>query len=299
MLARILFRVRGLLVVLTARDAVGYFASCLAETPQFVKLRRLDLIRVDRRVKKKLRVRYKGVRLAVDCPRIDWLLSDENPTFSAIRELYSKDVYLKFFDLSKIEMRAVVDAGGNRGLFTIFAAQLADLVIWIEFQDYKYRPALRTLTEDNAPRGKIVEIGGVLAPSDDPSSLAGDKVNEFYLESGRARAAMGLDGKTPLVTLSQMVECYVHGRITFLKMDIEGCEFAVMRRADEWIHKVDNMVIEVHRDAGDPTEIVEALRGRGFKTVTADSELRPVPPSRADYIYASAVAALKKGVVSR
>jgi hypothetical protein len=51
--------------------------------------------------------------------------------------------------------------------------------------------------------------------------------------------------------------------------------------------------LEVHRDAGDPLEIVRALERNAFRVVTADAELRPTPAATAAYIYASATGALK------
>lgn len=289
---RITYRFRRLVAILSIQDSIRYFLMCLAKLPEFVRKRKLDLVLVDETVRRRVRVRYKGFEIVVDCLKIDRLLKEEHPTFSGVREMYVKDVYLKPFNLSRIEFRTVVDAGGNCGLFTIFAAKLAEQVIWVEAQESKYHPVLAVLREDNAPPGKIIEVGGLLVGSGDKATLESG-VTAPDLCSRSVREIVGLVGRRPLFTMRDLIDRHVKDRISFLKMDVEGCEFSVMRDSEDWLQRVDNIAMEVHRDAGDPFEIVQTLERNAFRVVTVDAELRPVPTTQAAYIYGSITGALK------
>ena len=93
--------------------------------------------------------------------------------------------------------------------------------------------------------------------------------------------------------MGDLIDQHVKDRISFLRMDVEGCEFLVMRDSDDWIQRVDNIAMEVHGNAGDPFEIVKGLERNAFRVVTTDRELRPAPTSQAAYIYGSITGALK------
>jgi len=292
MVHRIAYRFRRLLAILSIQDSFRYFLACLVHLPKFFRRKELDLIPADRTVKRSITVNYKGVKVTVNCPRIDVLLGEESPIFSRAREMYAKDVYLKPFVLSRIPFHVVIDAGGNCGLFTIFAAQLAARVIWLEVQETKYQPALAVLRESNHPKGEIIQVGGLLVGSTEKCHLQSGVMHSLP-KSETVREILRYVGRGAVVTMRDLLDTYVNERVSFLKMDIEGYEFSVMQDADDWIQQVDNIALEVHRDAGDPREIVEALERNTFRVVTADSELRPTSAATADYIYASATGALR------
>lgn len=78
------------------------------------------------------------------------------------------------------------------------------------------------------------------------------------------------DGDTrtaPAITVGELVE--THGRIDFLKMDIEGAEREVLRRAADWADQVDAIKVETHGDytAEMCSRDLEAL---GFRTTIDD-----------------------------
>jgi len=292
MLQRIIYRFRRLVAILPIQDSIRYSLTCLAKLPQFIRKRKFDLLLVDKTVRRRVRVRYKGVEIVVDCPKIDRLMGEPSIIFSGVREMYAKDVYLRRFDLSRIRFRTVIDAGGNCGLFTIFAAKLAEQVIWIDAQESMFHPALAVLREDNAPPGKIVEVGGLLVGTEDKQSLESG-VTAPYLRSRGVRELVGFFGRIALFTMRDLIDQYVKDPVSFLKMDVEGFEFSVIRDSVDWLQRVDNIAMEVHRDAGDPLEIVETLEKNAFRVVTVDEELRPTPASTAAYVYASATGALK------
>jgi FkbM family methyltransferase len=294
MLGRIVQDGTGLIRILTVQDAVQYFTTCFLKLPRFIGRRKLDLLEVDRTFSRTISLAYKNTTIKVDCAEIDKLLRVENPTFSGIREMYARDVYLRFFDLSKIDFQTVVDAGGNCGLFSIFAALVAPRVVWIEFQDYKYHSVLASLIDSNRPKGQIIEVGALLAGSKEKEKLRSERIQELYRESERSRESLQLDQGTTLVTMQEVLARHVPNRISFLKMDIEGSEFSVMQDADDWLRQVDNLALEVHRDYGDPLEIIRTIDRNDFRVISVNASLKPTEPSKSHYIYASATGALKQ-----
>ena len=77
--------------------------------------------------------------------------------------------------------------------------------------------------------------------------------------------------------------------IGLLKMDIEGGEFAVLGAEEDlgWLLHVDQVVLEVHREFGDPASIIDRLRDAGFAVDLRDNDgLRVAASSeRLNYAY--------------
>ena len=82
-------------------------------------------------------------------------------------------------------------------------------------------------------------------------------------------------------------------KVDFLKMDIEGAEYAIFRDSQEWLKRVDNLAMEVHYRLGDPGEIVQHLQNAGFRVAWMDDNGDPVDTRSAAYIYASKTGSLK------
>lgn len=226
-------------------------------------------------------VRYKKTRICVDLEAIDQLTAPDSATFSGIREMYCRDVYLKFFDFAKLDLRNVIDAGGNRGLFSILAANLGASVAWVEPQ-HKYAKALDSLIKDNRPQGRIHPFNGMLVGSSGPGQRP-------------AQGASIEDGCVIYSVEEILAECQMPS-VSFLKMDIEGGEFPVLLSSDGWIGKLENLALEVHRDSGSPARIADLMLRNGFEVLTSDANLELADPSQADYLYASRTGALARQV---
>jgi hypothetical protein len=94
-------------------------------------------------------------------------------------------------------------------------------------------------------------------------------------------------------TVAEVMDAHHLDRIDFLKMDIEGAEFRIFRDSARWLERVDNLAMEVHNHAGDPTEIVDSLRTAGFKVKWLSDSGYPTSPADAGYIYASRIGSLR------
>ena len=218
----------------------------------------------DLKMRARVRVRYEGTDLNIDCGQLDRIVPEQKcSTFSGIREMYARNVYLRLFDLARIKWEVAIDAGGNRGMFTVFLSQLCRDVVYIEPQLH-FRQALQLLLRDN------------------PSSC---KVHIENVCLGGARAA-------GLITVPEVLSKYGLSCVTFCKCDVEGDEFDIFLTDNSWLKSVDNIAMEVHRHAGNPHVLVQALVAYGFCITARDAGLRPVDPEHADYICASRTGAL-------
>ena len=254
-----LLRVNGVLTP----AVMGRYVRCIAlSAPEIV--RNGKLWPADLRMKNSVRVRYEGASLTIDCGELDKIVPEEGcSSFSNIREMYSRNVYLRCFDTCKIRFENAIDAGGNRGLFTAFASQLCRQVVYVEPQ-LKYRPCLERLLSDNPTTCTVHVENRLLAGWDNSSTI----------------------------TLDEIIGKYGFPSVGFFKCDIEGAEFDIFAHPGNWISRVDNIAMEVHRAFGDPTLIVDVLQRNGFTIAMADYQLRPVDSRRADYVYASRTGAL-------
>ena len=215
-------------------------------------------------MKARIRVKYSGVDLVVDCGSIDAMVPEPTCScFSGIREMYARNVYLHCFDMNRIPRQCAIDAGGNRGLFTVFSSHVFRDVLYVE-ADPQYGRSVRRLIDDN-PSSCNISIHLTFL-----TDLDGDR---------KATVAT-------LLTLRDIPS------VSFFKCDIEGEEFALFRYGKSCLEKVDNIAMEVHTCRGDPATIVANLLSGGFAVYSVDASLCPVTPSMAAYIYASRTGAL-------
>ena len=63
---------------------------------------------------------------------------NEFDTFSLIREIFIRNVYLKFFKIESLRDKYCLDLGSNRGIFSLQAGKIFKKVISIEMQE-KYK----------------------------------------------------------------------------------------------------------------------------------------------------------------
>jgi hypothetical protein len=101
-----------------------------------------------------------------------------------------------------------------------------------------------------------------------------------------------LDASTA-TTVEEVMDRFDLQHVDFLKMDIEGAEFAIFRDSVKWLERVDNLAMEVHNPIGDPGEIVKRLQGAGFRAKCANENGEPIDAREACYIYASRIGSLK------
>jgi FkbM family methyltransferase len=176
------------------------------------------------------------------------------------REMYCRNVYLRT-GLTMPTTGWVVDLGANSGLFSVWAALTGAEVIAVEAQE-GFAKEIRRLATHNGVADRVhVEIAMASGVA-----RSGATVGVVADDARWAATSHGAAARPADMSMPQLMAAYRIDRVRLLKVDIEGGEFAVLA-ADEdlgWLHRVDQVVLEVHRDYGNATPLVETLRGRGF-----------------------------------
>lgn len=228
----------------------------------FTILRTKKLTILDKWMSRKLSIRYRGVRLCLDCRTVDRMIPEPSYTFGLIREIYLANCYFQFEKLN-FRFRHVVDLGGNRGIFSLLAARFSDNVIYVEAQPHYEQALVHNMQINDISNIRIVNayMGAetALTRADIPSKTIDDIVAEQQLDY-----------------------------IDFLKMDVEGSEFSLFASVT-CLAKIRYIALEVHPQYGDPTAIICRLQEHGFSTSMRDNNLRVITRPLADrlfYIYA-------------
>jgi FkbM family methyltransferase len=199
------------------------------------------------------------------------------------REMYCRNVYLR----SGLKMPTdgwVVDLGANRGLFSVWAALTGAHVVAVEAQQ-GFAMEICALAEHNRVADQVhVEIA--LASG---LTLSGARVGVMADDHRWATTSHGAPSRPVDVSVPQLMSRYEIDRIGLLKADIEGGEFAVFGAQEDlsWLASVDQLVLEVHRDHGDASSLIDRLRMQGFTIDMRDNDGNRVPADSAhlDYAY--------------
>ena len=199
------------------------------------------------------------------------------------REMYCRNVYLPA-GFSLPHTGWVLDLGANRGLFSIWAALAGAQVVAVEAQQ-GFGPEIERLAAYNGVGDRVhVEIavaGGVVRAGATAGVVADDR--------RWTTTSHGAPQRPAGVSVPQLMSAHQIGRIGLMKVDIEGGEFAVFDRQEDlsWLDRVDQVVMEVHRDFGDASALVGRLCQHGFTADVRDHDGTRVSAtsSRLGYAY--------------
>jgi FkbM family methyltransferase len=178
----------------------------------------------------------------------------------------------------------VIDLGANSGLFAVWAAANGASVVAVEAQQ-GFASEIQELAAFNQVRDRVhVEIAmasGVMVSGASQGIVADDHC--------WAATSHGMPQRPPDVSMPQLMSAYGIDRVGLLKVDIEGGEFAVFGAAEnlEWLDRVDQVALEIHRDFGDPGPVLEQLQTHGFSLDLRDNDGRHVAATSSllDYAY--------------
>lgn len=169
------------------------------------------------------------------------------------REIFFKQVY----GVSLTEKQPVIiDAGANMGLAIRYWKRFYPdaIVVGIE-PDEKIFEVLKRNTSSFGTEVELIH--GMLVDRQD---------NSFFLPDGKQGGRRAYKGvKVHGVLLSEILR--EQARVSLLKLDIEGSEWAVLDEAREELHRVQHLFIEYHSFEGEPehlTEILQLLHVGGF-----------------------------------
>jgi len=221
-----------------------------------------DLTVIDKKMDKYVvNISYLNTSFKFDCGFGSSYLK-EGPSFTLIREICVSDCYFKYHHPDVFyASKTVLDLGANRGVFSALMASHATRVICVEVQPH-YLPIIEHNMKINNYQNVFVEIGFV-------------GTGGMFGEHGKGITIQGLLDKYNLLS------------IDFLKIDIEGSEFALFE-SSSWLQRINYISMEVHPTYGDPGRIISALHEQDFKILMADRKLfLPNEVNQVTFIYAT------------
>jgi len=256
-------------------QALRWYGAVLRHAPTIARERKF--YSADRDMQGILRFDLLGRDLTVD---VDAINTTAGNGYAFLREFFVRKIYFREF--KRLSFETCLDLGCNTGVVTSLLKQLAGSqgkVFGIDPHTYP----------DNAFRSRLDTLPGIKIHQ---GVLCGESLRH---DSAALRAMCDpYDFDSNLaITVEELMKTYGLQHIDFLKMDIEGAEFAIFRDSVRWLDGVDNLAMEVHNTVGAPEEIIQRLQQQGFRVKWLDDGGYPIDPRNAGYIYASKIGSLK------
>lgn len=189
-------------------------------------------------------VRLRGARARLTGPKV----------FSAVREIWVRDVYLADGFLAIPPNALVVDLGANMGNFTLLALAHGPgvKVICVECS-----PVLVDRLEHS------LAVNGWRERARICHRFIGAKTSYQEREITCRDAA-----NVPFITEREFIDFYGISHIDLLKCDIEGSEFGLFTPGSALLEMTDQLAIEVHEHAGSRQDFLNMLEAQGFEVRT-------------------------------
>jgi hypothetical protein len=245
-------------------DVFMRYVAVVASKPREI-LKAGKLTPADAAVRGTIAIRRGGRRFVLPLDEMDSLLPPgDSRTFSGVREMYARDVYLRNAP-PKLHVDTVVDVGANRGMFGLLAvAGLgASVAALVEAQEL-YVPTWRIWRASN--------------------NLPDSAFRDF------PRLCSDVDSERS-VSLNTVFKTLPGQQCDLLKMDIEGGEAQVFRSHTEWLERTRYVTAELHNQMVDTSIVFSRLRGSGFQVQGYDNFGRQVGDAEANYLFAERISA--------
>ena len=213
---------------------------------------------------------------------IESLISPWFPVpYAFLREVFVRQVYFRAFE--HLRYSSCLDLGCNIGVVSHILKRLGGpkaTVVGVDAVSYA----------DNRFCAELRATSGIKF---DQRVLCADSILNDHHKLQEICTKYNVDPSLA-TTVDQIMSQHDMDRVDFLKMDIEGAEFAIFDGPSEWLDRVDNMALEVHHDLGDPRTILARLGEKGFSVAWCHNFGHAVDPRYAAYIYASRTGSLRK-----
>lgn len=177
-----------------------------------------------------------------------------NPDLGLVREIYGRQVYFPTPEWVPKPGDSVIDLGANRGIFAVLCGCLGARVIAVEAQS-EFLPVAEETLRESGCKCHVKLVHGVIGAT------------TGCLANTQRRAQASHWGRVPPeITMRDILPLCTAGKADFLKVDIEGSEFALFQGDADWLGKVQRISMEVHPQFGNPAIIQEQLSSHGFRS---------------------------------
>lgn len=265
-IARFVVEIRALSRVAPPRFTIRYLVKLLTHLRAFIHAR--SFVAIDSRMGSAL-VSFRAFDTDIILPA---------NKVGGVRELYGRAVYFRGGQPPFKKGSRILDLGANAGLFSLLAAKLGCEVLAVEAQ-----AGFVDEIKKNAESNHLSTVRTEWA-------LVGGETGVFS-DAERRSGATHMHGKVPpRRMLSEILKDHSLQKIDFMKIDIEGSEFALFASpdVDAWLPHVRQIAMEIHSLLGDGASLISLLRSAGFSVGTTDSRLRRVDgvPKPDGYLFA-------------
>ncbi len=182
--------------------------------------------------------------------------------FGYAAETYGRGIYSPRKEFAITPGMRVVDLGASGGIFSILAAKLGAEVVAVEANRKSFEE-LQMNAEQNGVGGRVRAVWGLIG------SGSGDFADPANLRAVNSEAV-------PVISMEDLLREKGLGTVDFLKVDIEGSEYDLIRNSSGWLPKVKLIAMEVERNYGDPKELAGILERAGFTVWILDNDLAEV-----------------------
>src|SRR3989344_4936381 len=204
--------------------------------------------------------------------------------FGRATEIYVRGVY---FSLPKFKFNpdmVVFDLGANTGIFTILAALCSKKVVAIEAVR-EYIDHMKENLRINSCLNKTSVVWGIIGGGS--GMFANPQIREKCFG----------DNPPPVFSFDELMEKEGVDKVDFLKIDIEGSEFELFKKKENWFSRVHYIVMEVHNSflsdgvvipGGNIQKIADNLKESNFGVKLFDLDGKVVNEIKGDagYLFA-------------
>ena len=256
-------------------QALKWYGAVVRRSPAILRERKFYA--ADQEMQGVARFRLFDQDFSVD---LDALRTTGGNPYAFCRELFVRQIYFRAF--KHLNFTTCLDLGCSAAVVTSVMKQLGGpdgRAVGVDVRTYP----------GNVFRDRAAAVPGITLIN---QLLCGESLRHNPKLLHEMCDPHGLDINLAVTVKEIMDRCDLQ-KVDFLKMDIEGAEYAIFRDSQEWLKRVDNLAMEVHYRLGDPGEIVQHLQNAGFRVAWADDNGDPVDTRSAAYIYASKTGSLK------
>lgn len=185
-----------------------------------------------------------------DCNYVDRHIKENNYSFGLIRELFFRDVYLKFIPTKKLsEIQTTIDLGSNRGIFSCIATTFSKKIISMDLNK-KYEKSIK-------------------------QNMILNKFTSFFLENKKVVCdnKINIEYKINQIGINELLHKYKINEPTLIKIDIEGGEEELFINTD-WLKYINILIMEVHPHLNvNVQKVIKNLENHNFKIICVDENL--------------------------
>ena len=168
-------------------------------------------------------------------------------------EIYIEKKYFPSSDFKITPNMTIIDLGANVGVFTVLAAILGRRVIAVEIIQDFVEEIKKNVAMNNCANKVIVMCGAI-------GYNTGHTIKEITTNVNK-------------LEMQDIIKKYDINIVDFLKIDIEGSEFDVIKKDSNWLSRVKLIAIEIHSQYGDAYNLKTILEKKGFEVNLIDQYL--------------------------